>query len=162
MKTWKLLLAFAGVPALLHAQTPPSAVPAPPVAVQKPYAVKGPVNRNDEYYWLRDDTRKAPEMLAHLNAENAYADAYLAPLKPLQERLYSEIIGRIKQDDTSVPVRERGYYYFSGFAVGADYPVIARRPGSLTAPYHSPNTDVGKRIKYLASDGGVTGPRSAY
>src|SRR5688572_26595146 len=105
----------------------------PPVAAQKPYAVKGPLERNDEYYWLRDDTRKQPEMLAYLNAENAYADAQLAPLKPLEERLYSEIVGRIKQDDASVPVRERGYYYYSRFAVGADYPIIARRRGSMTA-----------------------------
>jgi len=134
MKSWTMLLALAAVPALLHAQTAPPAAPTPPVAVQKPYQVKGPANRNDEYYWLRDDTRKSPEMLAYLNAENAYADAYMAPLKPLQERLYKEIVGRIKQDDSSVPVRERGYYYYSGFATGADYPVIARRRGSLSAP----------------------------
>ena len=84
--------------------------PTPPVAVQKPHTVKGPVNRDDPYYWLRDDTRKNPEMLAYLNAENAYADAVLAPLKPVEAKLYSEIVGRIKQDDSSVPVRERGFY----------------------------------------------------
>ena len=54
----------------------------------------------------------------------------MAPLKPLQDKLYSEIVGRIKQDDSSVPVRERGYYYYTRFAVGADYPVLARRPGT--------------------------------
>ena len=101
---------------------------------KKPFVVKGPANRNDEYYWLRDDTRKNPEMLAYLKAENAYADAQLAPLKPLQDKLYSEIVGRIKQDDSSVPVRERGYYYYTRFAVGADYPVLARRPGNMKAP----------------------------
>src|SRR3989337_2590177 len=128
-----ILLALAALPALLHAQsTPPG--PTPPVAAQKPYTVKGPVNRNDEYYWLRDDTRKQPEMLAYLNAENAYADAVLAPLKPLENKLYSEIVGRIKQDDSSVPVRERGYYYYTRFEVGADYPVVARRRGSMKAP----------------------------
>ncbi|MBA2467503.1 MAG: S9 family peptidase [Sphingomonas sp.] len=130
MKRLMLVAAVAAAPAVLHAQTLPSA-PTPPVAVQKPYAVKGPANRNDPYYWLRDDTRKAPEMLAYLNAENAYADGYMAPLKSLEDRLYAEMVGRIKQDDSSVPVRERGYYYYSRFAVGADYPVIARRRGSM-------------------------------
>ncbi|HEY0164719.1 MAG TPA: S9 family peptidase, partial [Sphingomicrobium sp.] len=125
-----ILLALAALPTLLHAQSTPL-VPTPPVAAQKPYTVKGPVNRNDEYYWLRDDTRKNPEMLAYLNAENAYADGYLAPLKPLEERLYAEMVGRIKQDDASVPVRERGYFYYSRFEVGADYPIIARRRGSM-------------------------------
>jgi oligopeptidase B len=133
MKNWTMLLALAAVPALLHAQVPQPAAPTPPVAAKRPFAVKGPVNRNDEYYWLRDDTRKSPEMLAYLNAENAYADAQLAPLKPLEERLYSEIVGRIKQDDASVPVRERGYYYYSRYAVGGDYPIVARRRGSMTA-----------------------------
>ena len=72
-------------------------------------------------------------MLAYLNAENAYADAVLAPLKPLQDKLYAEFVGRIKQDDSTVPVRERGYYYYSRYAVGADYPIVARRKGSMKA-----------------------------
>src|SRR5215213_1863938 len=132
MKRWTMFLALAAVPALLHGQAP-TAAPTPPVAAQRPFVVKGPANRNDEYYWLRDDTRKSPEMLAYLNAENAYADAVLAPLKPLENRLYSEIVGRIKQDDSSVPVRERGYYYYTRFEVGGDYPVVARRKGSMKA-----------------------------
>ena len=94
------------VPAFVQAQTAPT----PPVAAQKPHAVKGPVERNDPYYWLRDDSRKNPEMLAYLNAENAYADAVLVPTKPLQEKLFNQIVSRIKQDDSSVPVRDRGYW----------------------------------------------------
>ena len=129
MKFALLFAAIAGVSVLASAQVAPT----PPVAAQKPYTVKGPVDRNDPYYWLRDDTRKNAEMLAYLNAENAYADAMLAPTKPLQEQLFKEIVGRIKQDDSSVPVRERGYYYYTRFATGADYPVIARKRGSLTA-----------------------------
>jgi oligopeptidase B len=73
-------------------------------------------------------------MLAYLNAENAYADAVLASTKPLQEKLYSEIVGRIKQDDASVPVRDRGYLYYTRFNAGADYPIVARRKGSMRAP----------------------------
>ena len=94
----------------------------------EPYTVKGPVERSDPYYWLRDDTRKNPEMLAYLNAENAYADAMLAP-KPLQEQLYKEIVGRIKQDDSSVPYHERGYWYYSRYETGKDYPIHARKAG---------------------------------
>src|SRR5205085_5239566 len=113
-----------------------SAQPAPPVAARKPHPVAGPggVTRDDPYYWLRDDTRKNPEMLDYLKAENAFADAALKPLKPLQDKLYQEIVGRIKQDDTTVPYRYRGYYYYARFATGQDYAVIARRKGSMTAP----------------------------
>ena len=104
-------------------------LPPAPDAVKKPYAVKAPhgATRNDDYYWLRDDKRKNPEMLAYLNAENAYVDVAMAPLKPLQEALYEEMVGRIKQDDSSVPYRERGYWYYSRFETGKDYPVHARR-----------------------------------
>ncbi|MGX5732276.1 S9 family peptidase [Pseudoxanthomonas beigongshangi] len=107
----------------------------PPDAAKKPHVVKAPfgAERNDEYYWLRDDDRKNPEMLAYLKAENEYADALMAPLKPLQEALYKEIVGRIKQDDSSVPYRERGYWYYTRFETGKDYPVHARRKGSMEA-----------------------------
>ncbi|MFY0104283.1 hypothetical protein ABTP95_20910, partial [Acinetobacter baumannii] len=84
--------------------------PTPPDAAKKPHVVRAPhgAERQDEYYWLRDDSRKNPEMLAYLKAENAYADAVMARLKPIENRLYDEIVGRIKQDDSSVPYRERG------------------------------------------------------
>ena len=111
--------------------TPGSAdLPAPPVAEQRPHQVTSPHGavREDEYYWLRDDTREDADMLAYLNAENAYADAVMAGSKPLQEKLYQEIVGRIRQDDSSVPFRERGWWYYSRFETGKDYPVYARRP----------------------------------
>lgn len=130
LATAALLAAGTALPAL--AQT----APVPPVAAQKPHQVKAPfgATRNDEYYWLRDDTRKNPEMLAHLKAENVYADAVLAAEKPLADRLYGEIVGHIKQDDSSVPYLKRGYYYYTRFATGADYPIVARRKGSMEAP----------------------------
>jgi len=104
-------------------------LPAPPDVARKPHAVKAPhgATRTDDYYWLRDDTRKNPDMLAYLNAENAYADTVMQPLRPLQDKVYEEIVGRIKQDDASVPYRERGYWYYSRFETGKDYPVHARR-----------------------------------
>lgn len=104
-------------------------LPPAPDAAKKPHTVKAPhgAERQDEYYWLRDDTRKNPEMLAYLNAENAYADSVLAPLKPVEDRLYEEIVGRIKQDDASVPYRDRGWWYYSRYVAGQDYPIHARR-----------------------------------
>lgn len=103
--------------------------PVPPDIVQRPHVVKAPhgAERNDEYYWLRDDKREASEMLDYLKAENAYADALMKPLKPLEDRIYEEIVGRIKQDDASVPYRERGWWYYSRFEKGKDYPIHARR-----------------------------------
>lgn len=110
-----------------------SPVATAPDVAKKPHEVKAPFGavRNDDYYWLRDDERKNPQMLAYLNAENAYADAVLAPTRPLQEKLYNEIVGRIKQDDASVPYRERGYWYYTRFETGKDYPIHARRKGSM-------------------------------
>ena len=107
----------------------------PPIAALKPRQVESPHGtRTDEYYWLRDDTRTDPEVLAYLAAENAYKDAMLAHARPLEDKLYAEIVGRIKQDDSTVPYRERGYWYYRRFDAGQEYPVHARRAGSLDAP----------------------------
>ena len=111
-------------------------LPSPPVAAKKAHDVKAPHGavRQDEYYWLRDDTRENEEMLGYVKAENAYADAVLAPTKALQEKLYGEIVGRIKQDDATVPYRLRGYWYYTRFETGKDYAINARRKGSMDAP----------------------------
>jgi oligopeptidase B len=129
MKRLVFAAGLAAVSVLAQAQSTPT----PPTVAQKPYTVKGPHERNDPYYWLRDDTRKNQDMLAYLKAENAYADAVLAPTKPLQDTLFKEIVGHIKQDDSSVPARERGYYYYTRFQAGQDYPVLARKAGTLKA-----------------------------
>ena len=89
--------------------------------------------RMDDYYWLRDDTRQSGDVLNYLTAENAYRDAMLAPTRALQERLYGELTGRIKPDDASVPVYEHGYWYYTRFVPGQDYPIYARRKGELSA-----------------------------
>ncbi|HMC90876.1 MAG TPA: S9 family peptidase, partial [Allosphingosinicella sp.] len=132
--TPKPILALAAILTSAGAMAAPP--PAPPVAAQRPYPVKGAdgLTRTDPYYWLRDDTRKNPEMLAYLKDENAYADAVLAPLKPLEDRLYGEFVGRIKQDDSTVPYRQRGYYYYNRYEMGQEYPIVARRKGAMSAP----------------------------
>jgi oligopeptidase B len=109
--------------------------PKPPIAPLKPREVKSPHGtRNDEYYWLRDDSRKDPAVLAHLAAENAYKDAMLAHVRPLQDQLHAEIIGRLEPEDATVPYRDRGYWYYSRYVAGAEYPVHARRADAPGAP----------------------------
>jgi len=100
-----------------------------PDAEKRPYTVRAPhgAERQDEYYWLRDDARKDAQMLAYLEAENTYADTVLAPLKGVEDTLYDEYIARIKQDDSSVPWRHRGYWYYTRYETGQDYPIYARR-----------------------------------
>ncbi|HWS76908.1 MAG TPA: S9 family peptidase, partial [Thermomonas sp.] len=125
MKPTVLLASLVLMSSVASAQNPPN----PPDVAKKPHVVKAPhgAERQDEYYWLRDDKREAAEMLAYLKAENAYADALMKPLKPLEDRIYDEIVARIKQDDASVPYRERGWWYYTRFEKGKDYPVHARR-----------------------------------
>ena len=109
---------------LLMAQTPP-----PPVAAQKPHVVTSPHgDRQDPYYWLRDDTRKSPD-LEHLKAENAYTEALLAPVKGLREQLFKELKGRIKPDDEQPAWRMRDLSS-SRFLAGKDYAVNVRRPAA--------------------------------
>src|SRR5688500_10289957 len=110
-------------------------VPQPPVAARKPFQVVSPNgNREDEYYWLRDDKRENPQMLAYVNAENAYADAMLAHIKPLETRIYNEIIGRLQQDDSSVPYLMNGYWYFRRYETGKEYPIYSRRAAAEGSP----------------------------
>ena len=116
-------LAMAAILSATTATITFAADPAPPTVAKKPFQVTSPNGaREDDYYWLRDDTRKNPDMLAYLKAENAYADARLASTKPLQDKLYGEIVGRIKQDDSSVPYRQRGYWYYTRFETGKGLP----------------------------------------
>jgi oligopeptidase B len=106
----------------------------PPIAAVRPYEVVSPNGtRLDEYYWLRDDTRTSKEVLAYLEAENAYKASMTAHTKALEDRVYGEIIARIKQDDSSVPYRKRGYWYYTRFETGKEYPVYARKAGNLEA-----------------------------
>jgi oligopeptidase B len=84
--------------------------------------------RFDPFYWLRDDERADPTVLAHLRAENAYTEHVLAPLEPLAKQLYTEMLGRLQQQDDSVPVRHRGYWYVRRYRTGEEYPLYVRYP----------------------------------
>ena len=82
--------------------------------------------RVDNYYWLNQ--RENPEVLEYLKAENAYQEAMMKHTEPLQKQLFDEIVGRIKQDDMSVPVKHKGYWYYTRFEEGMEYPLYCRKP----------------------------------
>ena len=86
----------------------------------------------DNYFWLRDKSN--PAVIEYLKAENAYTDALTKDLKPFEEALYKEMLGRIKQTDLSVPTRHDGYFYYSRTEEGKQYPIQCRRKGSMDAP----------------------------
>jgi oligopeptidase B len=109
--------------------------PAAPVAEQRPHEIEahGEV-RIDPYYWLRDDSRQDPAVLAYLNAENSYTQAVLAHTQDVQQRLFEELVGRIRQDDASVPYRLGEWWYYRRYEAGREHPIFARRKGSIDGP----------------------------
>lgn len=98
----------------------------PPMAkrVPHPHVLHGDT-RPDDYYWLRD--RQDPDVLAYLEAENRYLDEVMKPLDPLAERLYRDMLARIQEDRTEVPVQDGEYYYYSRTVAGQQYRIHARR-----------------------------------
>ena len=100
--------------------------PQPPVAARKPVEhLLHDDSRIDDYAWLRE--KENPEVIRHLQAENAYIDAVLKPTEAFQESLYSEMLSRIQQTDLSVPYRLRGYLYSTKTIEGQQYPLQLRR-----------------------------------
>jgi len=87
--------------------------------------------RIDNYYWLND--REDPEVIAYLEEENAYTKEEMKHTEGLQTSLYDEIVGRIKQTDMSVPYKRNGYFYYSRYEEGKEYPVYCRKKESLEA-----------------------------
>src|SRR6201996_8147951 len=110
----------------------------PPVARREPKTIEqlGRV-RVDDYAWMKDENWQAllrnpaqvrPDIKAHLDAENAYTKAMLASTEGLQAELFAEMKGRIKEDDSSLPSPDGPFEYYSRYAVGAQHPILARRP----------------------------------
>jgi oligopeptidase B len=101
---------------------------APPRAEIRAFDVLSPWGpRADPYYWLRDDARTDPDVLAYLALENDYRARLLAPLRPLEDALYAELVGRLRPDDATVPVFHNGYWYQSRYHAGREHAVHARR-----------------------------------
>ena len=101
-----------------------------PLATKKPkeLTIHG-VTRTDPYYWLNE--RENPEVIDYLTAENQYTDTLLAHTKAFQEKLYNELVGRVKQTDMSVPYKDNGYYYITRYEEGQEYPIHSRRKGTM-------------------------------
>lgn len=104
----------------------------PPVAkiIPKVDTVNGVV-RVDNYFWLRD--KQNPDVIAYLEAENAYTQAVMKPTEALQEKLYKELVGRIKETDDDVPEKIDDYFYYTRTEEGKQYPIRCRKKGSLDA-----------------------------
>ncbi len=101
--------------------------PTPPIAktIPKKLVLHGDT-RVDPYFWLRDKTN--PEVISYLEAENKYTEAMMEPVKKLQDKLYGEILGRMKEDDLTVPARQGGYLYYTRTEKGRQYVIHCRKP----------------------------------
>ncbi|MGD0580473.1 MAG: oligopeptidase B, partial [Bryobacteraceae bacterium] len=107
---------------LVQAQT----APVPPVAKRVEHKeVRQGETVVDNYFWLREKTN--PEVIQYLEAENAYTAAMTQGLKPFEDALYKEMLGRIKQTDLSVPVHRGNYLYYSRDEEGKQYPIQCRK-----------------------------------
>jgi oligopeptidase B len=110
-----------------------------PENVALPVAQKSPKEfimhgdkRVDEYYGLNQ--RTDPKVLEYLKSENAYLDTMLSATKPFQENLFKELKGRIKEKDESLPYKDNGYWYYTRFEEGKQYPIFCRKKETLEAP----------------------------
>jgi len=116
----------------------------PPIALIQPETlITHNDSRIDEYFWMRlsdeqkDEGDKNPqtkEVLEYLRAENSYTEAVMKSTETLQEELYDEMIARLDPTDQSVPYLYNGYYYYSRYEDGAEYPLHCRKAGNLSAP----------------------------
>ncbi|MEC8679280.1 MAG: S9 family peptidase [Bacteroidota bacterium] len=98
--------------------------------IEKKLSIHGDT-RIDEYYWLNQ--RGDKKVIDYLNAENSYRDLYMKDYKGLEEELFQEIKSRIKEDDSSVPYLDNGYYYYTRYEKGKQYPIYCRKKGNLDA-----------------------------
>ncbi len=104
----------------------------------------------DDYFWLREKSN--PEVTKYLEAENAYTDSVMKPLDGLQERLYKEMLGRIKETDLSVPAKDGAYFYYSRTEQGKQYSIYCRKKGSLDASeeVYLDLNELGKAQKFIS------------
>jgi oligopeptidase B len=112
--------------------TDPQPTPQPPVAAQRPHSfTRHGVTIDDPYAWLKDPDYPEvgdPDILAYLEAENAYFEAVMAPHRPLVDRLYEEMKARIKEDESSVPQKDGDWLYWAAFETGGQYRKWWRKP----------------------------------
>lgn len=113
--------------------TKQSDFPAPPVASVKPIDFTEFGNKRiDNYFWLKDKSN--PEVIDYLKAENAYFETVMKSARDLQDKLFAEMKGRIKEDDATVPQLDNGYYYYTRTEKDKQYSINCRKKGSVSAP----------------------------
>jgi oligopeptidase B len=118
---------FLDSPVVATPSSPGLETPAPPRAPRRPTVLSEHGDeRIDDWYWLRE--RENPDVLAYLEAENAYTDAVLARLRPLEDRIYDEIRSHVQETDVSAPVAYGPWSYYSRTYEGRSYAVHCRRP----------------------------------
>ena len=126
---WPYLSAFILAICLM---SPTEAAPVPPVAPAVEHReVRHGATVIDNYYWLREKSN--PKLIKYLEAENAYTLEMTKDLKPFEDALYTEMLGRIKQTDLTVPVRRGNYFYYSRTEEGKHYPIYCRKHGGMDA-----------------------------
>lgn len=122
-----MALLISSTPAL--AQNQKDSLVMPPKANKVPHVMtEHGDTRTDNYYWLRDDSRKDPKVLDYLNAENAYTESVMKEGKALEETLFNEMVSRMAQNDESVPYIYNGYTYRTIYQEGKDFPIYQRKP----------------------------------
>ncbi|HEK2896142.1 S9 family peptidase [Proteus terrae] len=122
-----MALLISATPAL--AQNQKDFLVMPPKANKVPHVMTDHGDtRTDNYYWLRDDSRKDPKVLDYLNAENAYTESVMKEGKALEETLFNEMVSRMAQNDESVPYIYNGYTYRTIYQEGKDFPIYQRKP----------------------------------
>ncbi len=105
-----------------------------PVALKKKHLhEKYGDQRQDDYFWLRDDNRQNAQVIDYLNQENAFTEQQMAPLATLQQKLYEEMVARQEPKLESVPYFKKGYWYISRYDQGKDYALYSRRQGTMEA-----------------------------
>ena len=140
-----LIIVMSALPNLAAAQ------PKPPATEKKPHVTK--IHGDtlvDNYFWLREKSN--PDVIAHLEAENAYTAAMMTGTEALQQKLYDEMLGHVKQTDVNVPYRLGEYYYYSRTEEGKQYPIYARKKGNLDAAEEITLdlNELAKGLKFLA------------
>ncbi len=112
---------------------PAAQPPIPPVAYRDPSSTTHHgITLHDDYGWMRD--KDSPEVIAYLEAENAYTASAMAPTEALQQKLYAEMLSHIKETDESVPYRMGDWFYFTRTIEGSQYAIHCRRAAANPDP----------------------------
>ncbi|MEO8398518.1 MAG: S9 family peptidase, partial [Ignavibacteriaceae bacterium] len=126
----KFLFSFLLFTQIIFPQTNDTIMPPKAKQIEKKLTSNGNT-RTDKYFWLNE--RNNDEVLNYLKAENEYTSKMMEHTEALQKKIYNEIINRIKQDDQTVPYFDNGYFYYTKFEEGKEYPIYCRKKDNLNA-----------------------------